>query len=288
MANTETKQIKSTHSGTLTIGDIELPCFVLEDRRRVLSGRAMTTAIGMKGRGQGVNRITTHSTLKAFIPNDLALAIENPILFSGVGTRQTSGYEATILSDLCSAILDARDAGALKTTQEIRYGQFADGLIRAFAKVGIVALVDEATGFQDERERDELHRLLARYLSEERLAWAKRFPDEYYKQMYRLWGWPWPPGNGKTPYVGQLTNKLVYEKLPSGVIEALKARNPTEPGTGRRRWKHHQFLSEDLGQPDLRDHLLQLIAIMRASPNLAAFEENFERVFPPLQGRLDL
>lgn len=280
--------VKSTHSGKLSIGDIELPCSVLEDRRRVLSGRGMTTAIGMKGRGQGVARITTHPALKSFISKDLAMAIDRPILFSGVGTRETAGYEATILSDLCAAILEARDAGALRTVQEIRYGVFADRLIRAFAKVGIVALVDEATGYQDERERDELHKLLAKYLSEERLAWAKRFPDEYYKQMYRLWGWPWPTGRHKTPYVGQLTNRLVYDRLPPGVMDALKEKNPTEPGTGRRKWKHHQFLSEDLGQPDLRDHLLQLIAIMRASPTKEAFEDNFQRVFPGEQGRLDL
>lgn len=247
----------------------------------------MTAAIGMKGRGQGVSRIVTHPTLKPFISNELAMAIENPILFAGIGTRETAGYEATILSDLCSALLDARDAGALKTAQELRYGIFADSLIRSFAKIGIIALVDEATGYQDERERDELHRLLARYLSAERLAWAKRFPDEYYKQMYRLWGWSWPAGNKKTPFVGQLTNKLVYDKLPPGVLDALKTRNPTEPGTGRRRWKHHQFLSEDIGQPDLRDHLLQLVAIMRASPTLEAFEDNFDRVFPGPQGRLD-
>lgn len=279
--------VKSTHNGTLSIGDIALPCFVLEDKCRVISGRGMTAAIGMKGRGQGVARIAAHSTLKSFIPNDLAMAIESPIRFLTLAGREAAGYNATILSDLCEAILSARDAGALRTEQEVRYGEFADRLIRAFAKVGIVALVDEATGYQDSRERDELHQLLARYLSEERLAWAKRFPDEFYRQLYRLRNWSWPCGSKKTPYVGVLTNKLVYERLPPGVMSSLKERNPTEPGTGRRRWKHHQFLSEDIGQPDLRDHLLQLVAIMRVSKDWAAFQDNFERAFPGAQGRLD-
>jgi hypothetical protein len=279
--------IKSTHNGKLAIAEISLPCFVLEDRRRVLSGRGFTAAIGMKGRGQGVARILSHSTLTPFMSDTLVAAIQNPVKFAGVGGRATDGYEATILGDLCEAILNARDNGALKTEQELRYGVYADSLIRAFAKVGIIALVDEATGYQDERERDELHQLLAHYLREERLAWAKRFPDEYYRQLYRLRGWEWPCGNKKTPLVGQLTNRLVYEKLPPGVMTSLKERNPTLPGTGRRRWKHHQFLSEDIGQPDLRDHLLQLIAIMRASKDWPSFQENFERVFPGDQASFD-
>jgi len=53
---------------------------------RVISGRGMTKAIGMKGRGQGVARIVTHPTLKPFINNELDLAIRNPIHFVGAGS----------------------------------------------------------------------------------------------------------------------------------------------------------------------------------------------------------
>ena len=153
--------------------------------------------------------------------------------------------------------------------------------------MGIVALVDEATGYQEQRE-DELHQLLAIYLSEEKLAWAKRFPNEFYKQIYRLKNWAWPTGRAKTPFVGKITNKVVYDRLPEGVLEELRKRNPTEPGTGRRCWKHHQFLSEDIGQPDLRDHLLQLIAVMRASRDWKTFERNFEAAFPKRGTQIEL
>lgn len=81
----------------------------------------MTKAIGMKGRGQGIRRISSHKTLIPFINNDLRVAIENPIKFIGTSSRKknpTAGYEATILHDLCQAILDARDNGVLKTDQE--------------------------------------------------------------------------------------------------------------------------------------------------------------------------
>jgi len=40
-------------------------------------------------------------------------------------------------------------------------------LVRSFAKVGIIALVDEATGYQYEREKAELQVILKTYISEE-------------------------------------------------------------------------------------------------------------------------
>jgi len=278
------KLLKATHQGKIPIGDVELPCFVLEDGRRVISGRGMTKAIGMKGRGQGVSRISAHKTLKPYINNDLDLAIANPIQFIGAGSRKknpTAGYEATILHDLCQAVLDARDYGALKTEQELRYAQYCDMLIRAFAKVGIVALVDEATGYQAVEERQKLHELLAIYLSEEKLKWARTFPDEFYRQIYKLKKWQYPTGSTKrTPLIGKITNEIVYDRLPPGVLGELKKRNPIVPETKRRKWKHFQFLSEDIGQPDLRDHLLQLIAVMRSASNWNVFKRLFERAFP--------
>ena len=116
------------------------------------------------------------------------LAIENPIKITRVG-KNTLGYEATILSDLCESILVARDNKALKTEQEHRYAEYADMLMRSLAKVGIIALVDEATGYQHEREQKELQRILKAYISEELLEWQKTFPDIFYKELFRLNGW---------------------------------------------------------------------------------------------------
>ena len=140
--------------GVLKIADLEISCFVLDDGRRVISGRGMTTAIGMKGRGQGIARIQGLKALKSLENNNLPLAIETPIQFTGGSPKvdaPSDGFEATVLQELCESLLKARDAGALQTEQEIRYGMFADMLTRSFARVGIVALVDEATGYQEVR-----------------------------------------------------------------------------------------------------------------------------------------
>ncbi len=275
---------RATHKGVIELEQLKIPCFVLSDGRRVISGRGMTAAIGMKGRGQGIARIASHKAISPFFSNELRLAIESPIQFIGTGSRKAmpaAGSEATVLYDICQAILDARNAGALKTPQEVRYGYQAEILIRAFGKVGINAIVDEVTGYQEDRERDGLQKLLAMYLSEEKLRWAKMFPDEFYKQLFRLMGWQYNSMSVARPgYVGKLTNKLVYDKLPPGVIDELRRKNPVVSDKHHRRFKHFQFLSADLGQPDLRDHLLQLIAIMRVSANWEVFKKNFAIAFP--------
>ena len=150
---------KAPFKGTLKIG-AGLPCFVLEDGRRVISGRGITKAIGMKGRGQGTARIASLLRQKDTRFNELALAIENPLMIDSGAPMPTQGYEAPLLVELCQAVLTLRDAGVLKTEQEQRYAQACDLLTRALAKTGIVALVDEATGYQEVRPKDALQRYL--------------------------------------------------------------------------------------------------------------------------------
>ena len=281
---------QATHGSAdrpLKIGQTEIACYVLEDGRRVLSLGGMIRALGMSGGGAGggegdrLAKFTDGRRISPFISNELGSRIAKPIRFRApTGGSLATGYEAEILPEICEAVLEARQAGALQK-QQMHIAAQCEALVRSFAKLGIVALVDEATGYQQERDRDELHRILEAYLSEERLAWAKRFPDEFYRQIYRLRSWKWPPlGRAKPPVLGHITNDIVYDRLPPGVLDELRRRNPTKEDTKRRQWKHHQFLSADFGQPDLRDHLLQVIAVMKVSRTWDGFKRNFDEAFP--------
>ncbi|MDP9522409.1 P63C domain-containing protein [Pseudomonas putida] len=280
---------KATHQGEIRIRDIVLPCAVLTDGTRVISELSLNSILGTSGGGKqrqlrkasGVTwpLALSSKALEPFLPLVFEENELTPIEYKD-GRRKAKGYDAKILPKMCDVWLRARDAKVLQE-QQLHKAYAADMLMRGLAEVGIVALVDEATGYQDEREKNELHRLLSVYLSEERLAWAKRFPDEFYKQIYRLHDWHWPSDNNKHPgYVGKLTNQLVYERLPSGVLDELRVRNPKKEGSGQRQWRHHQFLSEDIGQNDLRDHLLQIIMLMRISKDWSTFMAHFESAFP--------
>lgn len=272
----------------LKIGDIEIPCYVLEDGTRVITGRGMTAAIGMKGRGQGVIRITQHKTLKSYLGEELAMAIANPIKFRGIGSLATYGYEATILQKLCDAILTAKDAGALITEQEQRYARFAYTLIRAFATVGIIALVDEATGYQELRAKDALSRILEAFIAKELQPWVKTFPDDFYKQLFRLRGLTYPQDSIRRPqYFGILTNDMIYKRLAPGVLDELKRVTPQDEN-GRPKYRYFRRLTSNVGYPKLREHLGSVVTLMKLSDEWREFVDKLDRIHPRFNSQLPL
>jgi hypothetical protein len=152
--------------------------------------------------------------------------------------------------------------------------------MRGFAKVGIVALVDEATGYQEVRDRLALQKILEKYLREEYAKWARTFPDEFYENLFRLRGWQYRPLTLKKPgVVGHLTNDLIYKRLAPGVLDELKKKNPIV-APGQRRQRHHQWLTEDVGHPRLREHLSAVMALMKASTKWSSFYRSMQRALP--------
>ncbi len=284
---------RATHVGDLRIGDISIPCAVLSDGRRLLSERAVAGTMGGKRGGRDWQRrreasvpvYLSASNIQPFVPASLAMALSQPLLYRTPGGAVARGVEARLLPEICDVWLKARDAmrdnkKALLPSQA-PIVQRADILMRGLAQVGIVALVDEATGYQEERDRNELSRILAAYVSKELLPWTKRFPDEFYEEMFRLWGWSYRPLSVSRPrYVAKLTSELVYEKLPPGVLEELREKNPVVEG-GRRRHRHHQFLTADVGNPHLQKQLVGVITLMKAATSRQAFRRMFDRAFPP-------
>lgn len=273
----------------LKIGDREIPCYVLDDERRVLVQRGVLSSLDMKqgtaGRGGG-DRLAKFIATKAinpFVSKELADVIINPIRFQPPTGGSAYGYEATILADICDVVLAARKAGALNYQQE-HIAEQCETLVRGFARVGIIALVDEATGFQEIRDRRALEAILDKYLRNEKAAWAKRFPDEFYKEMFRLRGWQWRGMKVNRPsVVGHYTNDLVYDRLVPDVLEKLRLRledlNPKNE-RGQRRAKHHQWLTEEIGVPELGAHLTAIMALMRASTTWDKFHRAVQRAFP--------
>jgi hypothetical protein len=279
-------KLKATHQGILHIANIDIPAFVLEDGRRLISQGGVQRGIGMSRGGgtQGERRILALMTIlekKGLNLAKLKAQIESPVIFYPSRGRSAFGYEASILADLCEMLLDARDRGLLFGRQK-NYAAFSEIMIRALAKVGIIALVDEATGYQEIRDKLALQKILEKYLLQEYAKWAKRFPDEFYFEMFRLKGWQWKGMSVNRPsVVGRYTNDIVYERLAPGVLTELKKLNPKDE-KGNRKVKHQQFLTPDTGLPALDKHLHSVMALMRASSSWGQFERMLARSFPKL------
>jgi P63C domain len=281
------KILKATHGSPdkpLVIGAIEIPCYVLEDGTRVLSGRGMQAALALGQRhGALLKGFLSKSNIKAFINTDLAMALSSPIRFvrPGRGGKLAVGYEATKLVDICDALLSARKAGVL-TPKQLLIAAQCEILTRAFAKVGIIALVDEVTGYQEIRDRVALQKILDKYLTDDWAKWTKTFPDEYYKELFRLKNVPYPPvpsSTRKPSYVGHWTNDIIYSRLAPGVLDELKKKNPRLP-SGNRSRKFFQHLTLDYGHPELKELLSNVIFLLKGSSQWEEFKNSLNRAKP--------
>lgn len=274
--------------GSLKLGGLEIGCYVVEidgGPVRVLSQGGMLDSLGMSRGGNpklGRDRLGNFAAgkkISPFISKELAGAIQSPILFrSKPGGSAAYGYRASALADLCEAILAARAKGELQT-QQLKFAEACEVLLRGFARVGIDALVDEATGYQEVRAKDALAKILEKFVAKELQPHVKTFHPDYYREMFRLRGWALRDAadTKKPPLVGKLTNNIVYARLAPGVLEELRRQTPRDD-KGRLKHKLHQRLTPDLGHPKLREHLASVITIMKLSSSYADFEEKLNRL----------
>jgi len=233
------KILKTDYRGELIIGDMKISCAVLEDGTRIISENSIVKYLGsVGGKNYKLRAKENHNidflplfiaskALQPFIDGVFSKEDLLPIVYTTDGKNKHQGYDATILPKVCEVWLKAREEKTLQVSQ-LPKALKAEILMRSLAKIGITALVDEATGYQYDREKYELQKIFKAYISEELLPWQKMFPDIFYKELFRLNGWDFNVnGIKKRPgVIGTWTKKLIYEELPPGVLEELEKNTP--------------------------------------------------------------
>lgn len=276
------------YSGDLTIGSIVLPCYILKDGTRVLSGRGMQDALNMvdestssgQKAGTRLSRHLNQESIKPFIYNGVEEDHFIPIkcIYQG---KSINGYEATILVDICEAFLDARQNINLSPRQAL-IAERSEILMRAFAKTGIIALVDEATGYDKAKERakNELQKYLNTLISKEASSWVKTFDDEFFEGLYKMRGWTWNTTHKHPGVVGNYINDIVYERIGKEFLEELQRLNPKNE-KGVRSKRHHQYLTSDNGIQKLKERLAVIKSFMLLSDyNWGKFMRMVDKAFP--------
>jgi hypothetical protein len=283
-----------SREGNLRIAGQELQCYVLDDETRVLSRASFVRAMGRTGKVKGGRRFDaefqtpvflTADNLKPFWPNGLA---ENsiPIPFT-YGGQEMIGYRAELLPDVCDVFQDAERAGKLHKNQ-IHIAEACRVLSRGLTRVGIIGLVDEATGYQRERAANALAEILEAFIAKELRPWIRTFPDEFYEHLFRLRGLEFPQDTVKRPqYFGHLTNDIVYRRLAPGVLQELQRVIPKTP-SGRRRHPFTRKLTEEIGHPRLREHLSNVVTVMKLSTDYEDFIAKLDRTHPRYGENLEL
>lgn len=279
--------------GEIIIAGRQILCAVLANGQRLLTQETFMTAIGRNPRpkaGTGSVRLSSVDGLPPFLAvdnlkpfiSDKIRESTTPIVFKTLKGNRAFGYDARLLPMVCEVYLKARDeqrtGKKVLTAHQEHIAHTCEILMRGLAHVGIIALVDEATGYQDLRTQKELNQILEMYVQEELRPYISKFPNEFFKQVYRLYGWPYKPGSTKRPpVIGNFINKYIYKGLPPNVLPKLQELNPvTEKGW--RKHKNFQFLA-DTGNEHLDRQITAVITLLKVSDNKERFYDNYDRVF---------
>lgn len=268
----------------LKIGEIEIPCWTLEDGTAVLSGRGIQNVF-LNVDIRSLKKLIKKREFSQFVQPELANALENPLSFLRIGSGgsqpKTHGYEATILIDYCYVLIDAKNAGIPLTKDQKTMVNRAEIIVRAFSKTGIVAVIHKLTGYLDLQVEEYLNNILNRYLLDEAKKYIITYPLELYKEWFRLNNWEWKPENKqKRPScLGSWTNEYIYARLAPNLLKQLKIRNPKNE-KGYREHRHFQFLTDDIGEPKLREFFGGLIALAKATTTWRKYIAMIEKAYP--------
>ena len=282
------------YEGELSLGKKEVPCAVVEIENqpvRIISSAGFMRALerpwkGSYKRTERPNFIQADN-IKPFITNELE-SVLNLVEYRTPRGGVRSGYRAEMIPLVCEAYLSAKDAGDVLTKSQMPTARACELIMRGLARVGIMALVDEATGYQEVRDRMALARILEKYLmADGHRKWERFFQLDYYREIFRLNGWTFNPGSTARPVIiSQMTNNVIYDRMQPGILKKLRELNPrTENGRKR---KHHQFFTGDVGLPELEDHLKNVVFLMRAARTWPEFIDMIDRAKPRVGDTLKL
>ena len=289
-------QLLATHRGNFKKDfGIDVDCYVLNDERHtaVISKRGMARSLGMSDRGNSITNLVQSKSLSEIITSadGLREKLSNPLIFKdslsadGKLNPIVHGYDVTILIDLCQAIKKANEEGKLAPNQK-HIARQAGIIVAASAKAGIKGLVYALSGYDVTRE--EIISSFKRFVAQEARGYEKEFPDELYKEWYRLYQEKRPKKNKPWRFM-HLTNSQVYKPLARSNGRLLKLLKVHKREYGNKNNRLHQFLAE-IGVKALRQHLGQLLAIAKLAKSRVEYECNFEKLFSdqlPLDLSLD-
>lgn len=265
----------SLFKGTLKMGNMEMECHVLNDFRRVFTQREMVRILSGGRESGDLNKYLRNNPLTA-----KHLSMGTGIPFMASPGSQAIGSEATTLIDICQKYLDARDRGLLKRNQ-LKLAIQSEIIIRACAKTGIIALIDEATGYQEVRAKRALQIKLQAFIAEDLQEWVRTFPQEFWIQLARLEGVHYSPKNRPLRW-GRYVMAFVYDSIDPDVGKALREKNPN-PHYLR---NHHQWLRE-FGKNKLIEQIAGVTAVMKLCKDMDDFRRKFKKVFSKAEMQYD-
>jgi hypothetical protein len=267
-------------AGKLQLGDTAFSVRVLDNGTHVIEQRDVVRVLSGNANSD-LERYIETERLQPFI-NPEAVSRQT-IQFRIAGNRDDgTGYEATVLLDICDAYLSAREAGALATNQQ-DIAKRAEMITRACAKVGIATLIDEVTGYGPFKRKQECQLRLQAFIADDAHEWARMFPDEFWFELARLEGVHYSPRHRHLRW-GRYVTAFVYDSVEEDVGHKLREIEPDS----RFKRNHHQWLNE-IGRRRVNGRLQRVIAAMKRCEDMEDFNKQFAQVLQksPIQTELN-
>ncbi len=264
---------EAKHYGVLNFGDREVSCYVLDDGRRVISRTGATDVLTGKKGGGNLESYIGIKPLQKYISPEI---VENMINFAieGVVNKTIMGIEAGTFIEICRAYVTALDEGAIKTTSQISIAIKASMFLASCAKVGLIALIDEATGYQYIRAEDALQIKYKLYLKDEMRKWERTFPNELWYEFGRLTNWKGAVTQ-RPKYWGRLVMELVYDYMDKDIADWLRENAP-KPQKGQ---NYHQWLTSQYGLRKLIEQIWMLIGMARSCQTMHELREKMAKLY---------
>lgn len=289
---------KATHWGGLDIAGTSIPCYVLNTGDRVFSLKGVVVGLIETEGGQLAEYLKVRA-LQPHLPHDLMPAEngEVPALFKfdtgGEGiAKYALGIKVERFNDLLRAYSSALVDHALSsldktkislTDRQMQIALRAVKFLQASSDIGLIALVDEATGYQYERAEDALQIKLKLFLEDDMRKWERTFPEQLWVEFGRLTNWHGTL-HQRPKYWGKLIMELIYGYLDPDVAKWLKENAP-KPIKGQ---NYHQWLSSQYGLKKLTEHIWLVVGMAAACHNMKELRERMAERFGRHQVQLTM
>jgi hypothetical protein len=262
-------------SGTLSVGDWETAVYVFDDRRRVLGGSGAATILTGAPRGGNLEGDVHVRALEGYMPPTLQNRMIDFVILD-VPAQTEKGVTAEAFLEICGAYVHAWRNGVIVNDADVAIAKRSAVFLAACSKVGLFALIDEATGFESRRAKDELQLTLRALLLEEMQKWERTFPRELWEQFARLTNWKGSL-HQHPKYWGRLTMELIYDYLDLELVEWLRENAPAS----KHAQSYEQWLSSQYGLKKLIEHTWKVIGVASTCEDgrLAELQQKMKQIF---------
>lgn len=228
---------------------------------------------------RSLDKFLTHPTIRSRRADSVLERLHNGYVVKDIAGDQMF-VDYRIVTDFCRLMLSLRRAGKLGEGY-LDYAANCEMFMLALADVGLAALIDEATGYDKIKKKREYQELFKDFIREEHSDWVREFPNEFFEHLYRVYHCE-RTGRNHPSFFAHVITKYIYWPLADShgaILEQLKEKDPIVSKNGRR-YRLHQFLTEEVGKAALRLHIGSIITLLALSNDKGMFKRIFARRYP--------